>query len=98
VGLGVVESFVANNKRNQFNDLPECGTSMLTPPCKTIKDDHDRAVTLATVGYASGGALAVLSTVLFVLSSSEHETPTTRVARACVGDIALRGVACAFPF
>ena len=98
LGLGVVESIVANNKRDQFNNLPECGTSMLTPTCKTIKGDHDRAVTLATVGYASGGGLAVLSTVFFILSSSDTETPTTRVARACVGDLALRGVACAFPF
>ena len=98
VGLGVVESFVANNKRNQFNNLPECGTSDLTPSCKTIQGDHDRAVTLATVGYVSGGGLAVLSTVLFILSSSGDESPTTRVARACVGNAALRGVTCAFPF
>ncbi|HEX2660687.1 MAG TPA: hypothetical protein VHU40_20545 [Polyangia bacterium] len=98
LGLGVVESLAANNKRNQFNDLPECGTSMLTPTCQTIKSGHDRAVTLATVGYVSGGGLAVLSTVFFILSSSRSETPTTRVARSCVGDFALRGVACVFPF
>ncbi|HEX2658833.1 MAG TPA: PEGA domain-containing protein, partial [Polyangia bacterium] len=41
VGLGVVGSFVANSKRNEFNGLPECGTSMLTPPCQTIKSGHD---------------------------------------------------------
>lgn len=104
VGLGVAESFVANSKRNQFNSLPECGTSSLTDGCRTIEGDHDRSVTVATVGYVSGGALAVLSAVLFILSSSDvdnpttHENPTTSVARACVGDVALRGIACVFSF
>lgn len=98
VGLGVVESLVANSKRDQFNGRPECGTSNLTDTCRSLKGDHDRSVTLATVGYVSGGGLAVLSAVLFVLSSSGDETTTTSVARACVGDVALRGLACTFSF
>jgi hypothetical protein len=98
IGLGVVETLVANNKHNQFNGLPECGTSNLTGTCRTIQDDHDRAVTLATVGYVSGGGLAVLSAVFFILSSSGDEDPPASVARACVGDVALRGLACVFSF
>ena len=98
LGLGVVETLVAYNKRNQFNNMMECGTSSLTSTCRTIQGDHDQAVTLATVGYASAGGLAVLSAVLFILSSAGDENPSASMAQACVGDVALRGVACVFSF
>jgi hypothetical protein len=104
----VVETFVAINRKNAFNNhtapdpnnmgLPinDCFTAALSSTCKPLQDQYNRAMTLAIVGYAVGGALAVGSVVLFAFSSS-GEAPRNP-ALACLPDPAARGMSCALRF
>jgi hypothetical protein len=74
--LGIVETVVAVQKKNAFEShiavgsgtpgRPDCQTSNLTGDCKTISQDHDRALKLAIAGYAMAGALTAVSTLLFI--------------------------------
>ncbi|MES1207946.1 MAG: PEGA domain-containing protein, partial [Pseudomonadota bacterium] len=85
--LGTVEAFNAASKRDAFNNhtgtmggvtYQDCGTASLSAACKPLKDSYDQASTLSIVGFATAGALAVASGVLFVLSSSDHERGSGR--------------------
>jgi tetratricopeptide (TPR) repeat protein len=111
LAFGTIEAFNAASKRDAFNDhtliyggvpVQDCGTSMLTPACRQLKDAYDQAITLTVVGFATAGALAAASSVLFVLSSSGHAgTPEeTGAARAltCAPDVRNRGFGCALRF
>jgi hypothetical protein len=106
--LGVVETVVRSNKREAFDNyaLPNaadpshpipyyCSESQLPPECTGLKKDFDRATTLMIVGYATAGALAIGSTVLFVLSSEKGET---RSALTCVPAFGEPGLACRLVF
>jgi hypothetical protein len=106
--LGVVETVVRSNRRQAFNNyalpnaddpshpIPDyCNESQLPPQCTGLKKDFDRATTLMIVGYATAGALAIGSTVLFVLSSEKGDT---RSALTCVPDFGEPGFACGLVF
>jgi len=106
--LGVVETISRSSKRDAFNNyaLPNaadpghpipyyCSESQLPPQCTGLKNDFDRATTLMVVGYATAGALAMGSTVLFLLSS---ENGDTRSASTCVPNFGGPGLACRLVF
>jgi len=111
--LGVVETFVAQDKLNAFNNhsspspsdpsmrVVDCTTSQLTPDCKTLRDSYDVAKTVAIVGYVVGGALAVTSVALFVLSpsrqSDDNRRPST-MSFGCAPMLATTGATCAIRF
>lgn len=109
IGVGVVGTVKALLKQNEFENhtgpnpsspmmlIQDCATAKLSVACKTISDAHDSAVKLAVVGYAIGGALAVGSVVLFVLSS-EAEHPSTDSTVACLPDLLNTGVSCRLRF
>lgn len=106
--LGIIETFVAVNNNRAFNDhtvpnpadpahpTPDCNTDVLSDTCRPWQQAYNRSVRLAIVGYAVGGALAVCSAVLFVLSS--RADGSSRSALACVPDIGTPGVACGLTF
>jgi PEGA domain len=109
--LGTVEAFNAGSKRDDFNNhtgtiggltYQDCGTAKLSAACQPLKDSYDQARTLSIVGFAAAGALAVTSAVLFVLSSPDHERGSevggSGRTFACVPDVGVRGVGCAFRF
>lgn len=108
IGFGVFETTRAVVKQNAFENhtgpspanptlvVQDCAISTLNAACKSISDAHDSAVKLAVVGYAVGGALAVGSVVLFVLSSQDDHPSDS--ALACVPDLLNDGVACRLRF
>ena len=112
--VGTVEAFNAASKRDDFNDhtsivggmaRPDCTTVSLSSQCKPLKDDYDRALTLSVVSFVTGGALAVASSILFVLSSSGHVSNAERAGvapatptLACVPDLGVRGFGCRLRF
>jgi tetratricopeptide (TPR) repeat protein len=111
LAFGTAEAFNAANKRDAFNDHTgvqggvaylDCGTADLSPACKPLKDAYANALTLSIVGFAAAGALAVTSSVLFVLSSPGHqgtrEDAAVSGALACLPDIGIRGFGCALRF
>jgi hypothetical protein len=109
MGVGVFGTVEALLKQNEFENhtgpnpsspmmlIQDCATAKLSVACKSISDAHDSAVKLAVVGYAVGGALAVGSVVLFVLSS-EAEHPSTDSTVACLPDLLNPGVSCRLRF
>lgn len=97
--MGIVETVVANNRQDEFNNhtVPtptatepnrrtfDCTTAQLTDECRQIGDAHDRARNLAIAGYTIGGAFAITSVLLFVLSTDrgkEHASKETALACA----------------
>jgi tetratricopeptide (TPR) repeat protein len=105
--FGTVEAISAHSRSNAFNDhtavggngtFHDCGTNMLSPTCKALKDNYDQALTLTIVGFAAAGALAATSSVLFVLSSPGHGEATGARAFACAPDLGARGVGCSLRF
>jgi hypothetical protein len=109
IGVGVFGTVKALLKQNEFENhtgpspssptmlIQDCATAKLSAGCKSISDAHDSAVKLAVVGYAIGGALAVGSVVLFVLSA-EPEHPSTDSTVACLPDPFNAGVSCRLRF
>jgi hypothetical protein len=110
LAFGAGEAFSAASRRDAFNghtgtsggvSYPDCGTANLNAACKPLKDAYDQALTLSIVGFASAGALAITSTVLFVLSSSPGDGgPSSGAERAltCAPDVGRRGFDCALRF
>ena len=108
--FGTLEAFSAASKRDTFNAhttmvggvaYRDCGTASLSPACQSLKDDYDQTMTLTIVGFAAAGALAVTSSVLFVLSSPGHaggERDGAARAFACVPDPVGRGIGCSLRF
>jgi len=106
--LGTVEAVSASSKSDAFNShtgttggvvYQDCGTSQLTPACKSLKSDYDSALRLSIVGFAAAGALAATSAVLFVRSSPHGaEADGNARAFACVPDPLARGVDCTLRF
>ena len=109
--VGTVEAISAAGRRDAFNDhtsmaggttYHDCGTSTLSAPCKTLKDDYDHAVTLSIVSFVAAGVLAGASSVLFVLSPAGHgpagERDVGARALTCVPDPVSRGVGCSLRF
>lgn len=106
--LGVVETVVALNRKRDFENhtaasptnptmqVKDCYTANLTPACKPISEAHDKAVTLALVGYAVGAALGVGSMILFLLSAKDDHAPEP--ALACLPDLFNSGIACRLHF
>jgi hypothetical protein len=111
LALGTAEAFNAASKRDAFNNhtgveggvtVEDCGTAALNAACKPLKDAYDQALTVSIIGFATAGALAVASSVLFKLSSSGHagNPEGSGVARtfACVPELGVRGFGCALRF
>ena len=114
LAVGTIEAFNAASKSDDFNNhtslvggmaLPDCTTVSLSPQCKPLKDDYDRALTLSIVSFATAGALAAASSVLFVLSSSGHVGNGERAgvapvapSFACAPDLGVRGLGCSLRF
>jgi PEGA domain len=111
LAFGTVEAFSAASKRDAFNDHTgvlggvaylDCGTADLSPACIPLRNAYTHALTLSIVGFIASGALAVTSSVLFVLSSPDHqgspEDAAVSGAFACVPDIGIRGFGCALRF
>jgi hypothetical protein len=108
--FGTVEAFSAAGKRDTFNAhtaivggvaYRDCGTANLSPACQSLKDDYDQTLTLSIVGFVAAGALAVTSSVLFMLSSPGHagaERDGAARAFACVPDPVGRGLGCSLRF
>ena len=108
--FGTIEAFSAASKRDTFNAhttvvggaaYHDCGTANLSPACQSLKDDYDQTLTLTIVGFAAAGALAVTSSVLFMLSSPGHagaERDGGARAFACVPDPVARGLGCSLRF
>jgi len=110
LAFGTVEAFNAASKRDAFNNhtglvngLPaqDCGTANLSAGCKPLKDAYDKAFTLSIVGFATAGALAVASSVLFVLIAPDHGTgepgPASH-AFVCAPDLGAHGLGCSLRF
>jgi len=108
--FGTIEAISAASRRDTFNAhttvvggvaYHDCGTANLSPACQSLKDDYDQALTLTIVGFAAAGALAVTSSVLFMLSSPGHagaEREGATRAFACVPDPVARGLGCSLRF
>jgi hypothetical protein len=115
IGFGIVESFVAVDKQDTFNNhtgpdpnnpgrtITDCNTKNLSDACRPLADSYHNAVTLAVVGYGVGGALAIGSAVLFVMSSPKRHAaaaaPTGETtAFACAPSLTTPGVSCLVRF
>ena len=112
LALGAVETFVSIDKKNAFDNhtspdpadssrtIKDCGTAALSAACKPLQEQYDRSVTLEIVGYAVGGALAVGSALLFVLSSPDSDRRGDRqgMAFGCLPEPSTRGLSCALRF
>jgi hypothetical protein len=108
--FATIEAASAAGRRDTFNAhttvvggvaYHDCGTSNLSPACQSLKNDYDQALTLTIVGFAAAGALAVTSSVLFMLSSPGHagaEREGATRAFACVPDPVARGLGCSLRF
>ena len=110
VAVGTAEALVASSKRDAFNShtgnvngtvTMDCATAALTTPCRALKDERDRALTLSIVGFAVAGALAVAAVTLFALSTPDRASAgphAVGAAYACMPDPAQRGLTCALRF
>ncbi len=109
--FGTVEAFNASSKQDAFNNhtglvngVPsqDCGTANLSPGCKPLKDAYDSAFTLSIVGFATAGALAIASSVLFVLTGPDHggtgEPGPASHAFVCAPDLGAHGLGCSLRF
>jgi hypothetical protein len=67
------------------------------PGCEALYNKYTSAERLAIIGYAAGGALAVTSLTLFLISPSSSPAPE-KVAFACAPDLLNPGAACRFSF
>jgi hypothetical protein len=89
--LGIVETITASRRAADFNNhtaasptpanpdrrVPDCETSQPNEACRAIQTAHDRARTLAIVGYVGAGAFAVTSAALFVLATNRSGEPAS---------------------
>jgi len=108
VVLGLIETKVALDKEHAFNNhtapnpndpanpIKDCNTFAEPPACAPIDRDYHSSVRLAIIGYAVGGALAVGSAVLFVLSSGGDHASVS--ALACAPDLTRPGLGCRLSF
>jgi hypothetical protein len=113
--LGIVETITASRRADDFNNhtvasptaaepnrrVPDCETSQLTDACRSIRDAHDRARTLAIVGYVGAGAFAALSTMLFVLDARRTGLASDAVADrrlTCTPTLGTPGASCRLAF
>ncbi len=65
--------------------------------CQDIYNQYTSARQLAIIGYAAGGALAVTSLTLFLISPGSSNA-TDKVAFACAPDLLNPGASCRFSF
>jgi poly(3-hydroxyalkanoate) synthetase len=105
----VIETLVAQNKLDAFNNhtspdpqdptmrYADCTTKALTSDCRSIHSAYDTAKTVAIVGYVAGGAMALTSAVLFVLSS-DHGKATSATAFGCTPTPTKPGFTCGVRF
>jgi len=111
--FGIVESVIASHRIEDFNNhtapsptdpshlAPDCQTSHLDDPCRSIRDAHDRARSLAIVGYAAAGLFAATSAVLFLSARPDASEPTASQAGprlACAPSFPDAGAACRLVF
>lgn len=110
--VGIVETVVARNRADDFNThtvasptpadpnrrVHDCETSALSGDCRSIRDAHDRARTLAIVGYVGAGAFALTSAYLF-WRAADSATPTVAGGRlGCLPTVATPGLSCRLAF
>jgi len=106
LAFGIVETVIASHRIDDFNDhtalsptgyrAPDCQTSQLNDECRSIRDAHDRARTLAIVGYAGAGVLAATSAILFVSAQRHAHEPGVQLA--CAPVLPGAGVTCSLRF
>jgi len=89
LAFGIVETVIASRRIDDFNDhtapsptvddpthrAPDCQTSQLNDECRSIRDAHDRARTLAIVGYVGAGVFAATSAALFLWAQRQASEP-----------------------
>jgi hypothetical protein len=115
LAFGVGETVAATNRIHDFNNhsvpdpmdstkrIQDCNQETLTTECASIQSAYNRARTMAIIGYAAGGALAITSAVLFVRSSSAESSEqvarrSSRPQAVCAPDIGRVGVSCRLVF
>jgi hypothetical protein len=113
--VGIIESVIASRRADDFNDhtapsplagdpnhrAPDCETSQLNDECRALQDAHDRARTLAIVGYVGAGVFAATSAVLFVAAQRHAGGPgsdTTSSRVACAPVLPGAGLTCRLRF
>ena len=67
-------------------------------PCLAIYNQYTSERTMAIIGYAAGGALAVTSLTLFLISPSSSSSGSEKVAFGCTPDLINPGASCRFSF
>lgn len=91
LGFGVYEQLAASSKYDQFNSYVAPNTLMKCDAdsrvaghgggnCASLLSDGDSASLAAKIGFAVGGALAVSSITLFILSRGEHHETSAAFA------------------
>jgi hypothetical protein len=114
VGFGAFETWRWQNKLDAFNGVltsppndpahkvSACGTADpnrgVLPVCGDLYGQFDRARTLAIVGYVAGGALAIGSAILFVVSGNDDESKSPHALACGPSGLGARGVSCVVSF
>lgn len=99
VAVGTVGLVMQRGHADELNALPayQRNPCASTPACVDGRDSANSASTLAWVGYAAGGALAVTSLVLFLTAPSARST-ARRAGVACGAGPGVLGASCAITF
>jgi hypothetical protein len=103
IGFGAYEILQGNSKLNDYNTSSTCGVPNVKDPpnCVSLHDDGKAAQKLSAVGFVIGGALAVTSTILFIVSSDAGKPRSTKpeaVSLGCAPTVGGWGLVCATRF
>ena len=111
--FAIVETVTSGHRIDDFNNhtgpapladdpthrAPDCQTAQLSDECRSLRDDWQRARTLAIVGYVGAGVFAGAAATLFVLShrpAPPESPPATGLA--CAPALPSPGLTCALRF
>lgn len=99
LGFGTFEWVIKEQKYRAFNRGCDKGLPNLGGPgCQGLLDAGSHAQTLGYIGFASGGALAIASTVFFVVGRSHPESGGNESALACAPTLNMPGGFCRLEF